>query len=476
MAARYRVDFRFPHDGSLIDKFHSQRILSLNYDRRINDISQANATLRGIHRLREWIHLPDLIMQVYRDNVEEGTYLVRYMNPVIDEEGREILMVTAFSPEHLIARRLVRPEDDPNGAGGFSTKQGDVGTVLEQFVTEQCVSPALDSRRIIDGLSVRVAGSTGTTAFERVQYDPLIEVVKRVANKGGMDWRVNYLADNNFEFEAGIFGQDRTRQNQEETGSGWQFFSTTRRNIVNPSLVYDRREEVNAVYVFGEGPEDDREIVEVNDFSMHDGRWNRIEGKADNRSNDTGDFEGFVIQGKVFLNEHAKKITFTFEVADREKQHYRRRWDLYDRVTGGYGDTEVELRIVMIKVSVGEDNEKMDIVLAETEIATIDPEIAILAATTPSEPTLALALKAIAENQKTRRVVNSLIATTAQAEWANASRRRTYDEVTTLDNPKIGQRFFVTDGENPATGLSTGVEATFDGTNWIVGDGSVLVT
>lgn len=472
----YLVYFYHPTTGDLIDILDNDTIIRMDYERLVNATSTFTLTARGDSRLADYVRTLDMIAEVVRLNptsrlyqVEE-TYMIRHFEIFQDDQFQDYVIVSGVSLMHLLQRRYILPEDDLTGAGGWSTKADVASTVIYEFVRDQAISPVLNTGRGFTGLTSSGELGLGSYVFERISYENLYEVVQRCAVNGHVDFRIARTTGLNFDFQVGVYGNDLTRHTNESNNTDMVIFELERDNIYTPQLTFDNREEQNVIYVFGQGPENDREIVKVVTISINDSPWNTIEARTDGRNNEIGDFQGLIVDGVAYAHDHARKIIFSFELSEQERLlYYRVRWSLYDTVTARYRDYEFDLRIMGIHVTLDENGDTVDIVLSEPELF-VDPELAVMLER-PRRSELEHGYKLIhaklRKEEKQRRIQNDY---SWRSEVAGARPRLTLAEATALTK-KIGQMFWITNGRKPGEGIGagTGVPAEWDGSALISG-------
>lgn len=350
-------------DGTSLDVLPMTRIQQLDYSRIINDFGDFTITISATDSAAEYAQTKDLIVEIYRENIQggglqlEGTYLSLLYNVFEDENGQEWVIFSGYSLEHLLARRVLRPEDDPNSAGGLVTYFGAADSLMRSLVLYQCVTPANDSSRIISGLSVTPVDNVGYPWFVRKSYENLLDVLKEGAVKGQVDFRITRTSDASFEFEALVIGTNRTKTNNYPSSPFVQF-DPRRGNIFNPNLTIDRKGEKTFAYVLGQGLEDERYVFPVNVIQINDSPWNRIEITVDSRTNEDDDTDGLYAAGLEALNDQGQLVEFSFQPNQNAPQgRYNIDFFLGDRVTAYYRGYTTDLRIIKMSISVNGDGE-----------------------------------------------------------------------------------------------------------------------
>lgn len=352
-------------DGTMLDILPTNRIQNLSYTRIINDYGDFTITISALDAAASYAQTTDLIVEIYRENIEgaglqlEGTYLSRFYNVFEDENGQEWVIFAGYGLEHFLARRVLRPEDDPNSAGGLITYFGVADSLMRSLVLYQCVTPANDSARAISGLTVTPVDNIGFTWFVRKSYENLLDVLKEGAVKGVVDFWITRTTDANFEFNVGRRGTDRTRLTNYPSNPFVQF-DPRRGNIFNPNLSVDRKAEKTFAYVLGQGLEDERYIFPVSVMQAGDSPWNRIEISTDSRTNEDDDTDGLYAAGLEALNDQGRLVEFSFEPNLNAAQgRYNIDWYLGDKVTAYYRGYTESLRIIKISIEVTGDGERV---------------------------------------------------------------------------------------------------------------------
>lgn len=362
-------------DGTGLDTIDMSRVQNLRYTRVLNGIGEFDLTFIDPNdRAFTYWHDLDLLFEIYRRNADgdqferEETYLKRYADIFENERtGFEGLIVGGYSLEHFLARRRINPSDDPLGAAGFSTKAGFGDAVMVGYVYDQCVAPATNSERVIQGLTTAPTANIPYQTFQKRKLeDRLIDVlidISEQARVGGvrLDFRVRRTSGASFVFQTLQRGTDRS------IAANYPFtpfvlFTPDRGNLSRPRLTIDRREEVTYAWVGGQGPEEDRTYFPVLVPALHDSPWNRIEDVTDSRENDTAN--GLISAGYAYLEEKGQKLTFNFAPDPYASQgKYNVDWTLGDIVSATYRGFQFDYRIQKVTITVNQDTEDIAIEL-----------------------------------------------------------------------------------------------------------------
>lgn len=357
--------------GTQIAVLDMSRIQSLAYSRVLNGHGQFSMTMSIDDPVFDYLDTLDLIVEIYRQNIYtrdlrvEATYFSRFYNIFENEDGQEFVIIAGNECTELLSTRIIRIEDDPNNAGGYVTYFGAADTVMRELVLYQCVTPANDSARAIPGFSVAAVSGVGYPVFPRESYTVLLDVLKNLAYKGNVDFRVTRLTGASFVFEALPIGTDRTYTNNYPSDP-YILFDPKRGNLFTPNLMIDRKDEKTFCYVMGQGLEDERYIFPVNVSSIGDSPFNRREVTTDARNQEDDQTDGLIAAGLETLNDQGTKTEFSF-VPDLNAPQgaYNIHWFLGDKVTAMYRNYQQDLRIIQVDVQVDGEGESVSPVLEQ---------------------------------------------------------------------------------------------------------------
>lgn len=356
----YQLTVRSPVDGSVRIVLDGTSFEDVKYSRALNDVGIFAMTLPSDVR---WtgIFTLDALIDVERANpltgflqVEE-TYLTRLTNRY-REGNQERFVVGGLSLNHLLARRIVDPADDPLAAGGYSTKAGPADDVLTDYVDEQCGTYASVIRQF-PNFSVAASTSVGSAAGRRLRYENLLEVCQDVANQSNIDFQVYRLTSNTLRFVALPIGTDRTRS-RNYPSAPFVELNPVRGNLSDPSLLFDRKKEQNYVYALGQGPGENRILSKMPGEGINDSPYNRIEFTTDVRTAERGDSQTITTGARAALYDKQAQKEFTFKPTGTESGAiYRLDFDLGDSVTGVWDDDVIDLRVREVEITLDSSGE-----------------------------------------------------------------------------------------------------------------------
>src|SRR5687768_5245196 len=138
----YQLTVIHPSTGQPLTVITGSGIDDLVYSKVLNNIGALAMTLPEGH---DWssIFVLDSLIEVARTSPLTGTlqteetYLTRLTHR-FREGDEELYVVGGLSLNHLLARRVIDPDDDPLAAGGYSTKAGPADDVMRAYAREQC--------------------------------------------------------------------------------------------------------------------------------------------------------------------------------------------------------------------------------------------------------------------------------------------------------------------------------------------------
>jgi len=366
MLANYQLLIISASTGEQLDLVTNDRIQKLEYTRRLNDIgrfqltvlaSDALFTLRGTVTSILDDDAINTIFEIYRDDgsgfVLEETYLLSYINIFQDENAIDWLVLAGSSALRLLADTLVIPDDDPDEAGGYSTKGGKADSVMRDFVYDQCVSPATNAirtRAYIDTLPLELVGND---VFARVEYQPLLKTLQDLTVQGNIDFNLLRSTGFNFDFVPYPIGTDLTYTSN-YPNMRYLLFSPELGNLRNPNLIVNRDANVTVTYVATQGIQEERIILPVSEGDeLLD--LNRRESVIDNREidDDSNLLDSVDTAGAAELRAKQPVITFDFDIdTTASGARYRQDWQLGDKITARYLTYQEDLRIVEVALSV----------------------------------------------------------------------------------------------------------------------------
>lgn len=275
-----------------------------------------------------------------------------------DSDGNEEFTSYGSGYNSLLSRRIVAAYSGTSGA----EKSGKAETVIKAYVNENAGLGASPERRI-NGLTIQTDGARGNDWSGSRAWINLLEVCQDIAANGGGDFRVIGTGPALFGFYwyDGQLGSDRSLGNV--YGLDPVIFSPQRNNMLIPVLSLNFSQEINVVYVLGQGEGVDRQVVVAsNADGMANSPWNRCE-IARQATNEITE-EGLAEVGAEELFNGQASQSVSFSVAQTPGCAYGIHYTLGDIVTAMYRQ-RVDKKIMKIEVDVSENNESMRLELAD---------------------------------------------------------------------------------------------------------------
>jgi hypothetical protein len=362
----YQIAVYDPSTGEQLDLIDARRIQKLEYSRVLNDTSGLSLTLMPNDRAQNLLSRTNLILIVYRANngnafSYEDAFLTRYWQVSQKQDLVDFVMVGARHLLELFKYRLIVPEDDPNGANGFSTKSGIADLVMLDFVDNQTINPATNIDRIIPNLTNAPSSNLGQPVAMREQYTSLLDVLQRASVLGNIDFKLFWTSGNNFKFEVLSVGRNLT-VSANYPFAQFLLFTPERRNLQNPEYTINRYDEITVTYVAAQGIEEDRIIIPISSPNIYL-PLNRRENTIDQRQIEEGSsfLDAITTSASAELRNKQPQIQFTFD-ADvfASGSRYNVDWQLGDRVTAQYLNYTQDLRITEVKIEVSNTQEIID--------------------------------------------------------------------------------------------------------------------
>lgn len=358
----YQIGVISIQTGQLVHVYDQTSLIALRYSRVLNGVGTLALSLENSNNNLSAFRL-DNIIDVRRTNPVSGnletedSYFSRMTQRYI-ENNEERLAVGGVHLNHLLLRRVIDPASDPLEAGGFSTKGGAADTVIRDYVREQAGDLANNSRSF-DGFTVPAVPGTGAGAGARARYENLLETVQTLAHQGGVDFNIYRTTGKLLEMFIGVMGGDKTKTTNNLTAE-WVGLDPNRGNLVSPSLLEDRQNEQNFVYVLSQGQGDGRQLLKMWGTGIADSPFNRVEYVLDARNIQRGDTLSMYTEGKGDLTKKRTQLKFTYKATGLEPGNvYKLDWDLGDKITVIWDETEQDVRVTGVEVTIDESGESI---------------------------------------------------------------------------------------------------------------------
>lgn len=340
--------------GNVKRIFDGTSFYEMRFNRVLDDVGSIAITF-PIEDSLPTLFLKDDFIEIRRTSpitgelITEETYLVR-LTQRFRENNDERWVVGGLSLNHLIARRVIDPADDPLAAGGFSTKAGTADEVMRGFAREQMADLASVARRF-PNFSVGLTPGTAQPVGKRSRYDNLLEVFQDLSLQGQTDFIIVRYSGNSLRLNIQPIGVDRTKTSNYPFAEFTQF-DPDRGNLTTPSLVTDSKKEQNFCYALGQGQGDTRIVAKVAGDNLSESPYNRIEFTADIRQSDRSDPLYLLTGARAALTENQVKQEFTFEIIQGASGTvYRKDYDLGDKITVRWESVSIDLRVTGIEIS-----------------------------------------------------------------------------------------------------------------------------
>jgi hypothetical protein len=343
-------------------------LLSLNYEVELNATTPLIFSVPGTDVRASFIQR-DHFVEVRRYNGEEwrtqATFMVKLIEKIREtgEEGEstETYLFGCLSLEDLLAGRVVDPDDDPLEANGYSTKSGYTETVMHSYVREQLGAGASDERQIPFFAQSTDKGRGRSVGF-RERHSNLLELLQRMTEPFGVDFRVLLKNSNQLVFTTDIYGRNRSKSND---STSFFAFSENRGNLANAKLSQDYRETKNFAYILGPGEGDNRIVLNRNTNDVYATPFARREFVVDAGNTEAGSSLEALTEGDKALNDERPRVEFTFDLVQNNISQYEVNWFLGDVVTVIYGDFQQDLRIMKVAIQVQSTDEQITPTLRE---------------------------------------------------------------------------------------------------------------
>jgi hypothetical protein len=368
--ADYQITVIDPASGQVNQIYDGTALYEMRYNRPLNDIGALALTLPvqgNALRLRSIFSL-DALIEVARTSPTTGqlqvedTFLTRLTHR-FREGDEERFVVGGLSLNHLLARRVIDPDDDPLAAGGYSTKAGPADDVMRAYAREQCGDLCLTAARQFPNFSVGPVGSIGAGVGKRARYENLFELFQELSRSGNMDFIVRRISGNTLRLTIAPIGTDKSVTTNYPFAPS-VMLNPDRGNLANPSLLIDRKKESNFCYALGQGQGEFRIVAKVTGLGLGDSPYNRLEFTEDVRLAERNQNQQLLTGARDALKERQPIREFTFEPTGQQPGNiYRDDWDIGDLVTAAWDDESLDLRIRDVELDISQSGENISVTM-----------------------------------------------------------------------------------------------------------------
>ncbi len=335
-------------DGLRNFGYHKQLRLPGQWYMRLDGAEPKTALFEPDGQVEFWRRDPVGGLDWYKDY--EGIILSSEINQ--DDEGQDIYIVRGRGYNDLLATEVIY------GKAGTSltSKAGPAETVAKEFVNEALGPGAtpddLGYSRVRHGFFVEPSAGTGAYWEGKRMMRNLLEVCYELAEYAPADYNVVGIGPAQYEFRWRPirWGKDKTAGQPDPV-----VFATQLGNMSNPHYLFSRMDEVNVVYVLGQGVGEEREIRTV--VQIPDAITSPIARRAVARqANNESTTEALDAIGRRFLIEQRARSKLTFQVRQTFATRYGRDWDFGDLVTVVYTKPgeQRNMKIIGVRVQVDE--------------------------------------------------------------------------------------------------------------------------
>jgi len=360
----YQITVIDPSTGEVLRIYDQTSLIAMRFSQKLNDVGALSLSLEGNQSNYDSFPL-DALIDVRRTNPISGmleteeTYFARMRQRYI-EENEERLAIGGVSLNHLLLRRVIHPNADPLMSGGYSTKGGPADTVIESYVREQAADLA-SVERSFPGFTVVPTGGLALNAGARARYENLLELITTLANQGETDFTIRRTTGAAMAMEINTIGSDKTRTTNEPLSLPWVGLNPNRGNLSSPSLIEDRTNEQNLVYVLAQGKGRGRFRLVLSALGLSDSPMNRIEYVLDARNVQRGDTLGMYTEGKGDLTKKRIQLKFDYKPTGGEPGNiYKVDWVLGDKITVLWESAQQDVRITAIEIQIDQSGESIN--------------------------------------------------------------------------------------------------------------------
>lgn len=357
------------------------------------------STLQVQFPFKEWETMvrpffrPDWRIDVWRSPAygypmrREEMYMLR--KPEVyerSEDGVQMIFLRGRNGIDLLNRRYIVQAADSN----YTTKSGYLDDVMKSIVREQCLyGSTVNYDGTLDTDNHRAFPQGEFTVQADLSLGPSIKLacpdrnvldVMRELNE--LSFSMNYTLSTNRKIYFGVVPVELSgtvTMDEPAARTGYEFrtfadlrgtdrtdgieFSVENGNMKAPTYIENHFEEVNAVYVKGQGVDGGRAVLEVENLTLASkSRWNRCE----NMRSATYETDASGLQGEADVALGEGRPIFNLDStflnspgsANTPRSLYGIDWDMGDMLPVSYAGKQFEIEVINIYVSINENGEE----------------------------------------------------------------------------------------------------------------------
>jgi len=354
------------------------------------------STLQIQFNFKEWYEMvqpffrPDWRIEVWRSPAygyplrREEMFMLR--KPEVytrEEDAVQTIMLRGRNGTDLLNRRYVIQYADTVQTTGYTEKSDNIDDMMKAIVREQMLygscrdyTGALDNDRAFPQGEFTVQADLSLGPVTKLSFVDrnVLDILRELME---LSFNMNYTLATNRKIYFGVIPVDLTGTTatlaEPNARTGYEFrtfadlrgtdrtdgieFSVENGNLKAPTYIESHFDEVNAVFVKGQGMDSGRAVLEVENLSLiKKSRWNRCEGvRSATYESDASGLQGeadvALGEGRpifnldaVFLNSPGSKNT--------PRSLYGIDWDMGDLLPASYAGKQFEIEVVNVYVSV----------------------------------------------------------------------------------------------------------------------------
>lgn len=324
--------------------------------------------------------VPDRRLEVWRspaDGVDlrlEDVYMLRKPNVYVREDNVQVIQFYGRNGMDLLMRRSVIQ----NPGTSYAVKVDFIDDMMKEVVRQQMLyGSALNQSGTVDNtrawpqneFTVQPDGSLGPSVTRAFPDKPVFDICKEL-KEASLQYNHTTSANRKIYFDVVPVATNYT-----PAPLGWEFrtyadlrgsdrtdgvqFSTENENIDKPSYSLNQLDEINSVFVRGQGRGSSQVTQAVEDTTRAQvSRWNRSEKVISASSETTATALTDAGRSELDKGKPIEELNFTFlnipGGPTTPRSLYGVDWDLGDLVLVNYAGKKFESEIMMVYVSVDE--------------------------------------------------------------------------------------------------------------------------
>lgn len=334
-----------------------KEFVSLEFSKQVNAVGAAKIVVSA-NLPTKWLAV-DRVIEIYRSGPGVPEYrawsgLLRKWSWDSSSDGSETLSMYAVDWNELLKRRVIAHPRESSGAD----KSGPADDLCKAYVRENLASEA-GSNRAAPGLTVQADKGAAPSVTGSFAWTNLLQALQQLVDDATdlgeqtLFW-IEHVGVSSLEFRTNVGFQKKDHT----TVDNPLYFSEALGNLSDPVVTYDYMDEINYVYVTGQGEGEEQVTEEVSQSEwVNSSRFGRRESYRS--AADVENTSEMRSDGNEEIASHAPVRRITGTVKDIEFTRLGRDWSFGDKVYAQHESGTFPVVVAALDVNVSDREEQV---------------------------------------------------------------------------------------------------------------------